>query len=74
MGGIYVDMKDWLLEHDNELTVVLRPPPPPDLNPIQHFWDVVELCSNSVMLSQQYGPKPLRNVPNTLLEILMHLQ
>lgn len=35
-------MKDWLLEHDNELTVVQRPPPSPDLNPIQHFWDVVE--------------------------------
>ncbi len=33
---------DWFLEHDNEFTLLKWPPQSPDLNPMEHIWDVVE--------------------------------
>jgi len=67
-------ISNWFLEHDNDLTVLKWPPQSPDLNPIEHLWDVVEkeldvhpISINYKMLSYQYGPTFLKNAFSTLL-------
>jgi len=43
-------ISNWFLEHGNEFTVLKCPQQSPDLNPIEHIWDVVEweLCALDV--------------------------
>jgi len=68
-------ISNWFLEHDNECTNMS-----PDLNPIEHLWDVVEwellalpqmcipqISINCKKLSYQYEPTFLKNVFSTLL-------
>ncbi len=71
-------ISDWFLEHDNEFPLLKWPPQSPVLNPIEHLLDVVEreirimeVQPTNLQKSCQYGPKSLRNVPNTLV-ILCH--
>ncbi len=73
-------ISDWFLEHDNEFTLLKWPPHSPDLNPIEHLWDVVEreihiMDVQPTNLQQlrdaimTIWTKSQRNVSNTLLNL-----
>ncbi len=68
------------LEHDNEFILLKWPLQSPDINPIEHLWDVVEREIHIMVLQltnlQQlrdaivsYGSKSQRDVSNTLLNL-----
>jgi len=52
-------ISNWFLEHDNEFTVLKWPPQSPDLNKVEHVWDVVEqeLCALDVHPTNLHQPK-----------------
>jgi len=57
-------ISNWLIEYDNEFTVLKWPPQSPDLNPIEHHWDVVER-----ELHAHIHPKNLHQLQDAILSI-----
>ncbi len=70
-------ISDWFLEHDNEITLFKWPPQSQSQSNRAPLWNgrftswmcSRQICSKCLMLSCQYGPKYLRNISNTLLNL-----
>ena len=56
-------VQEWFEEHNNEFEVLTWPPNSPDLNPIQHLWDVL----NKQVQSMEAPPRNLQVLKDLLL-------
>ncbi|KAK3525649.1 hypothetical protein QTP70_002558 [Hemibagrus guttatus] len=56
-------VQEWFDEHNNQFEVLTWPPNSPDLNPIQHLWDVL----NKQLRSMEAPPRNLQDLKDLLL-------
>ena len=56
-------VQEWFEEHNNEFEVLTWPPNSPDLNPIEHLWDVL----NKQVRSKEALPRNLQDLKDLLL-------
>ena len=56
-------VQDWFEEHSSEFEVLTWPPDSPDLNPIEHLWDVLDEQVRSV----EAPPRNLQELKELLL-------
>ncbi|KAK3562823.1 hypothetical protein QTP86_010397 [Hemibagrus guttatus] len=56
-------LQEWFDEHNNEFEVLTCPPNSPDLNPIQHLWDVLD----KQVRSMKAAPRNLQDFKDLLL-------
>ncbi|KAK3526639.1 hypothetical protein QTP70_030847 [Hemibagrus guttatus] len=54
---------EWFDEHNNEFEVLTCPPNSPDLNPIEHLWDVLD----TQVQSMETPPRNLQDLKDLLL-------
>ncbi|KAF7640777.1 hypothetical protein LDENG_00015010, partial [Lucifuga dentata] len=57
-------VQEWFEEHDKEFKVLTWPPNSPDLNPIEHLWDVME----KQVRSMEVPPPYLQDLKDLLLK------
>ena len=58
-------ISNWFLEHDNEFPVLRWPPQSPELNPIEHLWDVVKREIRIIDVQ----PTHLQQLPDAVMSI-----
>jgi len=56
-------VQEWFEEHNNEFEVLTWPPNSPDLNQIEHLWDVL----NKQVQSMEAPPRNLQDLKDLLL-------
>ncbi|MCI4382883.1 hypothetical protein PGIGA_G00019780 [Pangasianodon gigas] len=56
-------VQEWFEEHDKVFKVLIWPPNSPDLNPIEHLWDVLDKQVQSI----EHPPRNLQDLKDLLL-------
>ncbi|KAK3555385.1 hypothetical protein QTP86_015670, partial [Hemibagrus guttatus] len=56
-------VQEWFDDHNNQFEVLTWPPNSPDLNPVQHVWDVL----NKQVPSMEAPPRNLQDLKDLLL-------
>uniref|UniRef100_A0A671S2R6 Integrin alpha-5-like n=1 Tax=Sinocyclocheilus anshuiensis TaxID=1608454 RepID=A0A671S2R6_9TELE len=63
-------VQEWFEEHNNEFEVLTWPPNSPDLNPIEHLWDML----NKQVRSMEAPPRNLQDLKDLLLTTWCQIQ